>query len=129
MASFLETRLPLEAVTDAMTIRKAWANAVARLMARFDLILTPTLPVTAFAAEREGPATIDGLAVGPDEWAPFTSPFNLTGQPAVSVFAGLVEGLPVGLQIVGPHLGDGLVLSAAAAFEALRPAPRPPFAL
>ena len=112
-----------------MTTRKAWANAVARLMARYDLILTPTLPVTAFAADREGPAAIAGQPVGPDGWCPFTFPFNLTGQPAASVFAGLVEGLPVGLQIVGPHLGDGLVLSAAAAVEALFPPPRPAFAL
>jgi aspartyl-tRNA(Asn)/glutamyl-tRNA(Gln) amidotransferase subunit A len=129
LSAFLAQRLPLEAATDAMTTRKAWANVVARLMARYDLILTPTLPVTAFAAEREGPATIAGQAVGPDAWCPFTFPFNLTGQPAASVFAGLVEGLPVGLQIVGPHLGDGLVLSAAAAVEALFPPPRPAFAL
>jgi aspartyl-tRNA(Asn)/glutamyl-tRNA(Gln) amidotransferase subunit A len=129
LSAFLAKQLPLEAATDAMTTRKAWANAVARLMARYDLILTPTLPVTAFAAEREGPATIAGQLVGPDEWCPFTFPFNLTGQPAASVFAGLVEGLPVGLQIVGPHLGDGLVLSVAAAVEALFPPARPAFTL
>ena len=127
--AFAATKLPLEAATDAMTIRKAWANAVARLMARYDLILTPTLPVTAFAAEREGPEEIAGAPVGPDAWCPFTSPFNLTGQPAASVFAGLVDGLPVGLQIVGPHLGDAIVLSAAAAIEKLFPPPRAPFAL
>ena len=129
VSAFLAKTLPLEAATDAMTARKAWVNAVARLMARYDLILTPTLPVTAFAADREGPATIAGQPVGPDSWCPFTFPFNLTGQPAASVFAGLVEGLPVGLQIVGPHLGDALVLSAAAGVEALFPAPRSPFAL
>ncbi len=127
--AFLGKRLPLEAATDAVTLRKAWANAIARLMTRYDLILTPTLPVTAFPAEREGPATIAGASVGPDEWCPFTFPFNLTGQPAVSVFAGLVDGLPVGLQIVGPHLGDALALTAAAKFEALFPAPRPAFSL
>ena len=129
VSAFLAKRLPLETATDAMTVRKAWVNAVARLMARYDLILTPTLPVTAFAAEREGPAAIAGRPVEPDAWCPFTFPFNLTGQPAASVFAGLVEGLPVGLQIVGPHLGDALVLSAAAGVEALFPAPRPAFAL
>ena len=129
VTAFLAKSLPLEAATDAMTTRKAWANAVARLMGRYDLILTPTLPVTAFAAEREGPMAVAGQPVGPDAWCPFTFPFNLTGQPAASVFAGLVEGLPVGLQIVGPHLGDALVLSVAAGVEALFPSPRPAFAL
>jgi aspartyl-tRNA(Asn)/glutamyl-tRNA(Gln) amidotransferase subunit A len=129
ISALLAKSLPLEAATDAMTTRKAWVNAVARLMARYDLILTPTLPITAFAAEREGPPTIAGRPVEPDAWSPFTFPFNLTGQPAASVFAGLVEGLPVGLQIVGPHLGDALVLSAAAGVETLLAAPRPAFAL
>jgi aspartyl-tRNA(Asn)/glutamyl-tRNA(Gln) amidotransferase subunit A len=129
VSAFLATSLPLEAATDAMTIRKAWANAVARLMGRYDLILTPTLPVTAFAADREGPAAIAGQPVGPDAWCPFTFPFNLTGQPAASVFVGLVEGLPVGLQIVGPHLGDALVLSVAAGVESMFPSTRPAFAL
>ena len=129
LRALLDLRLPLEAATDAMTVRKAWANAVARLMARYDLILTPTLPVTAFPAEREGPATIGGEPVGAEDWCPFTFPFNLTGQPAASVFAGMVDGLPVGLQIVGPHLGDALVLSVAAKVEALFPRIRPLFSL
>jgi aspartyl-tRNA(Asn)/glutamyl-tRNA(Gln) amidotransferase subunit A len=129
LSDFLARKLPLEAATDAITTRKAWANAVARLMASYDLILTPTLPCTAFDANREGPAAIAGQSVGPDGWCPFTFPFNLTGQPAASVYAGLIDRLPIGLQIVGPHLGDGLVLSAAAAVEALFPPPRPAFEL
>jgi aspartyl-tRNA(Asn)/glutamyl-tRNA(Gln) amidotransferase subunit A len=128
VSALLAKRRPLEAATDAITTRKAWANAIARLMSRFDLILTPTLPVLPFAAEREGPEMIDGVAVGADAWCPFTFPFNLTGQPAASIPCAVVDGLPVGLQIVGPHLGDPTVLSAAAAFEALRPAPRLEFA-
>jgi aspartyl-tRNA(Asn)/glutamyl-tRNA(Gln) amidotransferase subunit A len=125
----LGRRMSFEAATDALTVRKAWSNAVVRSMARFDLILTPTLPITAFAAEREGPAEIAGEPVGPNGWSPFTFPFNLTGQPAVSVFAGWANGLPVGLQIVGGHLADALVLTAALKIEALFPPPRPAFAL
>ncbi|WP_176083678.1 amidase [Martelella sp. HB161492] len=118
--SFLDTQLPLEAATDAITTRKAFSNAVARVMADFDLIITPTVPITPFAAEATGPETINRIAVGPDGWSPYTSPFNLTGQPAASVPCGYVDGrYPVGLQIVGPHLGDGLVLTAAAAFARL----------
>ncbi len=41
---------------------------MARVMARFDLILTPTLPVLPFAADRDGPEEIDGVPVGPDDW-------------------------------------------------------------
>jgi aspartyl-tRNA(Asn)/glutamyl-tRNA(Gln) amidotransferase subunit A len=129
VAALLAQRLPLEAATDAITTRKAFANAMARVMARFDLILTPTLPVLPFAAERESPDEIDGCVVGPNDWCPFTFPFNLTGQPAASVPCGLVDALPIGLQIVGPHLGDAVTLSAAAAFERMRPPPRPHFVL
>lgn len=118
--SFLKTSMPLEAATDAITTRKAWANAIARVTKDVDLILTPTLPLVPFAADSTAPMEIAGVTVGPDAWCPFTSPFNLTGQPAVSVPCGYVEGTyPVGLQIVGPHLGDGLVILAAATFERL----------
>ncbi|MDR3374075.1 MAG: amidase [Ancalomicrobiaceae bacterium] len=128
LQQFLTTRLPLEAATDAVTVRKAWANAMARLMADVDLILTPTLAALPFAADATHPTEIDGLAIGPEDWCPFTYPFNLTGQPAISIPCGFAEDrLPVGIQIVGPHLGDGLVLSVAAAFERLAlPGKRPP---
>jgi len=89
---------------------------------RFDLLLTPTTAVAPFAAEGRPPREIDGEAVSVLGWMPFTYPFNLTGQPAASVPAGLTtDGLPVGLQIVGRRHADRAVLAAAAAFEAARP--------
>ncbi len=95
-----------------------------RFHERFDLLLTPTLPLAAFAAGAERP--------DPDRqprwinWAPFSNPFNLSQQPAASVPCGLTAaGLPVGLQIVGPMHADHLVLRAARAFEAARPWPLP----
>ena len=81
-----------------------------------DLLLTPTLPITAFAAGREVP---EGWW-NPRwfTWTPFTYPFNLTRQPAASLPCGFTAGgLPVGLQIVGPLYADALVLRAARAFE------------
>ncbi len=90
----------------------------------YDLLLTPTLPLAAFAAgeERPDPARQPRWF----HWAPFSNPFNLTQQPAASVPCGLTRAaLPVGLQIVGPMHADALVLRAARAFEAARPWPLP----
>ncbi|MBB4008216.1 amidase [Allorhizobium taibaishanense] len=121
VTALLAEKRPFEDATDAITARKAFADDIAGIMAHYDFILTPTLSVTAFAKDQDGPSTIDGKAIAPHEWCPFTSPFNLTGQPAASVPCGLVGGLPIGLQIVGAHLGDASVLSAATAFEAVLP--------
>jgi aspartyl-tRNA(Asn)/glutamyl-tRNA(Gln) amidotransferase subunit A len=111
-----------EDFTSALVTRKAVTNMMWKFMRQFDLLLTPTLAVPAFAAGSSGPAEIDGRQVRPADWTPFTYPMNLTGQPAATVPAGWTpEGLPVGLQIVGPHLGDANVLRASAAFEAASP--------
>jgi aspartyl-tRNA(Asn)/glutamyl-tRNA(Gln) amidotransferase subunit A len=62
-----------------------------------------------------------GLSEWP-EWTPFTYPFNMTQQPAISVPAGRTSaGLPVGLQIVGPRHSDDLVLAVAKLLEEVRP--------
>ena len=75
----------------------------------------------------QGPERVGGRDVRDTSWLSFTYPFNLTGQPAATVPAGFTrDGLPVGLQIVGGHLADGLVLRAAAAFEAAPPVGPPP---
>lgn len=82
-----------------------------------DLLLTPTLPLPAFEAGSECPAGGAGSWI---DWTPFSYPFNLSQQPAISVPCGLTEaGLPVGLQIVGGRYDDRLVLKAAQAYEAL----------
>lgn len=108
--------------TDAIVQRKRVANAMWRLMRSHDLLLTPTVAAPAFELEIAGPATIAGQPVPPQGWTPFTYIMNLTGQPAISVPAGWTRaGLPVGLHICGPHLGDAVVLRAAAAFEAVAP--------
>jgi aspartyl-tRNA(Asn)/glutamyl-tRNA(Gln) amidotransferase subunit A len=87
---------------------------------RYDLLLTPSLAVPAFGVGRlepEGSGDEDWT-----NWTPFSYPFNLTQQPACSVPCGFTaDGLPVGLQIVGPMHADDLVLRAARAFETARP--------
>jgi aspartyl-tRNA(Asn)/glutamyl-tRNA(Gln) amidotransferase subunit A len=91
------------------------------LMGRFhqtyDVLVTPTLPLTAFPVGRDVP---DGSS-SPDwtSWTPYTYPFNLTQQPALSVPCGFSStGLPIGLQIVGPRHADALVLRVGDAYQA-----------
>jgi len=108
--------------TDAHTQRKAICNAMWRFMANYDLLLTPTLAVPAFPVHMQGPEKIEGRMGRNGDWLCFTFPANLTGQPAASVPAGFTkDGLPVGLQIIGRHLGDRSVLNACGAFERARP--------
>ena len=93
---------------------------------RYDLLLTPTMPLTAFKVGLTGPE--DG-SFGDDwiNWSPYTCPFNLTQQPAASVPCGLARnGLPMGAQIVGPLRADAMVLRAARAVERALAMPPPP---
>jgi aspartyl-tRNA(Asn)/glutamyl-tRNA(Gln) amidotransferase subunit A len=105
--------------------RGALGGHMRQFMQRYDLLVTPTVAVPAFEARPAGhtpmgPASMLG-------WTPFSYPFNLTQQPACSIPCGLTsDGLPIGLQIVGPMFGDALVLRAARAYESVRPIPRPP---
>jgi aspartyl-tRNA(Asn)/glutamyl-tRNA(Gln) amidotransferase subunit A len=89
---------------------------------RYDVLITPTLPIAAFPAGHDVPP--DSGMRGWPEWTPFTYPFNLTQQPAATVPAGATsDGRPVGLQIVGPRHSDDLVLAVCRAFETIRPWP------
>jgi len=114
-----------EEFTDAMIDRKRLCNAMWRFMRNYDLLLTPTLAALPFEIGplgKLGPNTIAGKSVSETHWLSFTFPMNFTGQPAATVPAGWTDdGLPVGLQIVGRHLADRLVLRASAAFEAAAP--------
>ncbi len=102
---------------DAARVRAT--EAMARFHRSYDLLLTPQLPITAFAAGQD--------VATPDQrywidWTPFTYPFNMTRQPAASVPAGLhSNGLPMAFQLVGRHYEDRLVMRAARAFERARP--------
>jgi aspartyl-tRNA(Asn)/glutamyl-tRNA(Gln) amidotransferase subunit A len=95
---------------------------MSRFQREWDLLVTPTMPIPAFAAGRDVPAGWPRR--GWPSWTPFTYPFNLTQQPAATVPCGFTAaGLPIGLHIVGPRYGDALVLRAARAYEAAHPQP------
>ncbi len=103
----------------AFQTRAAIAETMRRFHERYDLLLTPTMPVPAIQAGLDVPS--DG-SFGSDwvNWSPYTYPFNLTGQPASSVPIGkTASGLPVGLQIVGPARKDQLVMRASRALESV----------
>ncbi|CAA0117401.1 Acylamidase [Mycolicibacterium vanbaalenii] len=108
-----------DALVHAHETRAALVAEMAVAFEGFDLLLTPATQVPAFPAEGPMPTEIAGQPV--DHWGALavTFPFNLTGQPAISVPAGRVGGAPVGLQIVGRRHADALVLAAAAAFEGM----------
>jgi len=109
--------------------RLAYYDRVHAFFQRYDLLLTPSLSVAAFPAERLIPEHWEQHPWDWLRWAGFSYPFNLTGQPAATCPCGFTPaGLPVGLQIVAGRLRDGLVLQASRAFETARPwsARRPP---
>jgi aspartyl-tRNA(Asn)/glutamyl-tRNA(Gln) amidotransferase subunit A len=103
-------------------------NALGRIMGAFhqsyDLLLTPMMPVPALPVGEDLNDPADEHWI---DWSPFSYPFNMTRQPAASIPCGLTaDGLPIGLQIVGPLHGDARVLRAARAFETTQPVRRPP---
>jgi Asp-tRNA(Asn)/Glu-tRNA(Gln) amidotransferase A subunit family amidase len=84
-----------------------------------DVLATPTLAVPPFSTQLPlGPDRVAGQKIDPHLGWGFTWPFNVTGQPAVSIPCGwTADGLPLGLQLVGRRGQDGLVLRVAAAIE------------
>ncbi len=114
--------ISIESYLRAVHRRDDFWGEVQRFLARFDLLITPTVAVPPFPVGKPGLKEINGQPTTPLGWIPFTFPFNLTGQPAATVPVGFTpSGLPVGLQIVGRRHGERAVLAASAAFEAAAP--------
>jgi len=109
---------------DAVQKRGALGTQMNQFHEKYDLLLTPSLPLAAFDAGREVADVMREKRW--TEWTPFSYPFNLTQQPAASIPCGLTRaGLPVGLHIVGPRYEDARVLRAARAFESVQQIPMP----
>jgi aspartyl-tRNA(Asn)/glutamyl-tRNA(Gln) amidotransferase subunit A len=111
--------LSAAAVMRACEERLALRTRMRSVMDRYDILAMPTVPAEPFDVEAiappwaANPADLQWLA-----WSPASYPFNMTGQPALSLPVGLTSsGLPVGLQLVGSVGGDCLVLSAASRLE------------
>ena len=94
-------------------------DAARTLFEEIDLLVTPAMPLEAWSAEPgPGPQEIDGVRLGARGRSFLLNPFNLTGQPAISIPCGWTEaGLPVGVQIVGRRNQDVDVLQVAHVLE------------
>jgi aspartyl-tRNA(Asn)/glutamyl-tRNA(Gln) amidotransferase subunit A len=99
-------------------LRGELCRSVAAAMRDVDLLVTPALPAPAPYIGQDYFDWPDGRETVPDGLIRLVAPFNVTGQPALSMPCGLDAGRPVGLQIVGRWFEEGTVLRAAAALEA-----------
>jgi aspartyl-tRNA(Asn)/glutamyl-tRNA(Gln) amidotransferase subunit A len=115
---------------DALGQRTAMYRRVHGWLQRFDFLVSPTLSRPALPVDHDAfrPITIAGQVAGSirGAWYPYLWPFNLSGHPAVSLPCGWAsDGLPIGLQIVGPWYADRRVLALAGHLERERPCARP----
>jgi amidase len=100
-------------------------DAIESALADHELLVTPTLACLAVQnatdGNTKGPTHVDGVEVDPLIGWCLTYPVNFSGHPAASIPAGMADGLPVGMQLIGRRYADADVLAASAAFERLRP--------
>lgn len=128
-AKLIENGYEYDAVSykRADLVRTTFFESIQAVLSAYDLLALPTLAVPPVENADEtgttlGPAEINGIELNPMVGWCLTYPFNLTGHPVANVPAGLTDdGLPIGLQIVGPRWDDATVLAASAAFERARP--------
>ena len=100
--------------------RYRFREEMRQFMERYDLLVSPVLPVPAFDVGLNVPPQIPDANV--ISWVRYTYPFNLTGQPGASLPVGLTgEGLPVGLQLISKTIRETDIFRVSAAFEAAKP--------
>ncbi len=110
----------------AITFRTQLYRRVQSWFERVDFLMMPTLSRTAIDADHDfyQPITIGNRKAGGirQTWYPYTHPFNMTGHPAITIPCGIMaDGLPAGVQIVGPMMGDGAIIRLAAMIEQAHP--------
>jgi aspartyl-tRNA(Asn)/glutamyl-tRNA(Gln) amidotransferase subunit A len=96
---------------------------MAEVFDQVDFVICATNPDVAFPAEVTLSTRVGDRSVGPENNGALTIPANIVGNPAISIPAGTVDGLPVGLQVIGQHHADALLLDLAQVVERERPWP------
>jgi aspartyl-tRNA(Asn)/glutamyl-tRNA(Gln) amidotransferase subunit A len=106
----------------AQKARKEIYETFYKIFTEIDILITPTTAVTAFDTGIMFPPIINNKKVSPTAWQAFTFPFNLTEQPAASIPCGWSEdGLPIGMQIIGPKFDESKILQVSKVFEDAKP--------
>jgi Asp-tRNA(Asn)/Glu-tRNA(Gln) amidotransferase A subunit family amidase len=113
----------LELAANVERNRTAANETMAAVFDQVDFVIAATTPDVAFGAEVTLNTKVGELTVGPENNGALTIPANVSGHPAISIPAGLHDGLPVGLQVIGRHHCDALLLDLALVMERLRPWP------
>ena len=102
----------------AQQARRAFTREILALMAQVDVLLTPTMALPAPRADESDTPLRAGGEIVPDGTLRCTFPFNMTGQPALSLPCGFTsDGMPIGLQIVGARFGEATILRLGHAYQ------------
>ena len=128
LASLIDLGLsvPREKYAELEGVRARFRSELNAVLAGVDVLLTPCMPSVAPTV-----AQMDEAVANDDARAAiitFTAPFDYSGHPTITLPAGLnAAGLPLSFQLIGPHLGEQLLVRAGAAHEqAMGPMPHPP---
>lgn len=112
------SKIPIVEYMKALDSRAELGTRMQSFHTDYDVLITPTMPRTAFDA---GKNTENSHQKHWMEWTPFSYPFNLTQQPALSVPCGQVDGLPVGLQVIADRGNDLVAMEVAKYIELITP--------
>ena len=105
-----------EQYVEAVLKRTILGAALRQFFDRYDLLLSPAMPMVAPYADPRDDGRPNPKTYGWD-WVPYTYAFNLTRNPSASIPCGFADGLPIGLMVTGPLYDDLAVLRACAAYE------------
>lgn len=120
---FAEQTYDLEGAARVERQRVAFVDRMAELFSTVDLVICATNPDVAFPAEGPWPSRVGEVDVGPGNNGALTIPSNIYGNTAVSIPVGVVDGLPVGMQVLARHHAEALLLDLALLAERERPWP------